>query len=269
MGIFLRSKFILIMGRCIRAQRHGGSLIFASHKTHRVAPAKFRTLDYSEKLGYLKGVVKDIIHDSGRGAPLAKVAFRDPYRYKQRIEHFIAVEGMFTGQFIYTGVKASLSVGNILPVKLMPEGTIVTNCEAKFGDRGSFARASGTSATIIGHIDDGRKTRIELPSGNRKQIKGDCRAMIGIAAGGQRTDKPLLKANAMYFKMKAKRSHWPRVRGVAMNPVEHPHGGGNHQHIGHPSTVRRDTSRGHKVGLIAARRTGLIRGSRQIVRKPE
>jgi large subunit ribosomal protein L8e len=176
---------------------------------------------------------------------------------------------MFTGQFIYAGTKASLSVGNILPVNQMPEGTIVTNCEAKFGDRGSFARASGTSATIIGHIDDGRKTRVELPSGNRKQIVGNCRAMVGIAAGGQRTDKPLLKANATYFKMKGKRKHWPRVRGVAMNPVEHPHGGGNHQHIGHPSTVRRDKSRGKKVGLIAARRTGLIRGSRQVIRKPE
>merc|ERR1712147_604307 len=247
MGIFLRSKFILIMGRCIRAQRHGGSLIFASHKTHRVAPARFRTLDYSEKQGYVKGVIKDIIHDPGRGAPLAKIAFRDPYRFKQRVEYFIAVEGMFTGQFIYAGNKASLSVGNVLPVNKMPEGTIVTNYEAKFGDRGSFARASGTSATII----------------------GNCRAMVGIAAGGQRTDKPLLKANAMYFKMKAKRSHWPRVRGVAMNPVEHPHGGGNHQHIGHPSTVRRDKSRGKKVGLVAARRTGLIRGSRKVVRKPE
>ena len=164
---------------------------------------------------------------------------------------------------------ASLSVGNILPVNSLPEGTIVTNCEAKFGDRGSFARASGTSAVIIGHADEGRKTRIKLPSGTRKAIQGKCRAMVGIAAGGKRTDKPLLKAHNSWFKQKAKRNHWPRVRGVAMNPVEHPHGGGNHQHIGHPSTVRRDKSRGKKVGLIAARRTGLIRGSKKIIQKGE
>jgi large subunit ribosomal protein L8e len=257
------------MGRCIRSQRHGGSLIFASHKTHKVAPARFRTLDYAEKQGYIKGVVKDIVHDPGRGAPLAKVVFRDTYRYKQRVEYFIAVEGMFTGQFIYAGSKASLSVGNILPVNKLPEGTIVTNCEAKYGDRGSFARASGTSAVIIGHADEGRKTRVKLPSGTRKAIQGKCRAMVGIAAGGQRTDKPLLKAHNSWFKQKAKRNHWPRVRGVAMNPVEHPHGGGNHQHIGHPSTVRRDKSRGKKVGLIAARRTGLIRGSKKIIQKGE
>ena len=54
---------------------------------------------------YIKGIVKDIVHDPGRGAPLAKVAFRDTYRYKQRIEYFIAVEGMYTGQFVYAGNK--------------------------------------------------------------------------------------------------------------------------------------------------------------------
>jgi len=93
--------------------------------------------------------------------------------------------------------------------------------------------------------------------------------MVGVVAGGQRTDKPLLKAANSWFKAKGKRNHWPRVRGVAMNPVEHPHGGGNHQHIGHPSTVRRDVSRGKKAGLIAARRTGLIRGGRKIIQKDE
>merc|ERR1712010_162766 len=212
---------------------------------------------------------RDIIHDAGRGAPLAKVVFRDTYRYKQRTEYFIAVEGMYTGQVVYAGTKASLSVGNILPVNALPEGTIVSNCEGKLGDRGSFARASGTSAVIIGHSDDGKKTRVRLPSGMRKTVVGGCRAMVGVCAGGQRTEKPLLRANRAWYKQKGKRNHWPHVRGVAMNPVEHPHGGGNHQHIGHPSTTRRDKSRGKKVGLIAARRTGLIRGGRKIIQKDE
>ena len=61
-----------------------------------------------------------------------------------------------------------------------------------------------------------------------------------------------------------KRNCWPKVRGVAMNPVEHPHGGGNHQHIGHPSTTKRDDPAGKKVGLIAARRTGRIAGKKVI-----
>ena len=170
---------------------------------------------------------------------------------------------MYTGQFIYAGAKASLSVGNILPVKAMPEGTIISNLEGKTGDRGQFARTSGTSAIIIGHTEDGKKTRVRLPSGCRKAIPASCRAMIGICAGGERADKPVLKAGNAYHAAKAKRKMWPKVRGVAMNPVEHPHGGGNHQHIGHPSTVRRDTPHGRKVGLIAARRTGLLRGGKK------
>ena len=162
-----------------------------------------------------------------------------------------------------------MTVGNVMPVSSMPEGTIISNLEAKTGDRGSLARASGTSAIIIGHSEDGRKTRVRLPSGIRKTIPSACRGMVGVCAGGQRTDKPLLKANNSYFKIHAKKLKWPRVRGVAMNPVEHPHGGGNHQHVGHPTTVRRDAPRGQKSGLIAARRTGLIRGGRKIIDKKE
>merc|ERR1711915_766362 len=100
-----------------------------------------------------------------------------------------------------------------------------------------------------------------MPSGSKRTLPSDCRATVGIVAGGGRLDKPLLKAGAAYHKYKVKRNCWPRVRGVAMNPVEHPHGGGNHQHIGMPSTVWRGASAGKKVGLIAARRTGRVRGA--------
>jgi hypothetical protein len=71
--------------------------------------------------------------------------------------------------------------------------------------------------------------------------------MIGVVAGGGRIDKPILKAGRAYFKYKAKRHSWPKVRGVTMNPVDHPFGGGNHQHIGKPSTVSRFKSPGRKV----------------------
>lgn len=84
--------------------------------------------------------------------------------------------------------------------------------------------------------------------------------MVGVVAGGGRIDKPLMKAGNAFWKHKAKRNAWPRVCGIAMNPVDHPHGGGNHQHVGHPTTVRRSAPPGQKVGLIAARRTGRLRG---------
>ncbi|KAG8090920.1 hypothetical protein GUJ93_ZPchr0011g27482 [Zizania palustris] len=86
--------------------------------------------------------------------------------------------------------------------------------------------------------------------------------MIGQVAGGGRTEKSMrLGTRTNYHKYCVKRNCWVKVHGVSMNPVEHPHGGGgNHQHIGHASTIRRDAPPGQKVGLIAARRTGRLRG---------
>lgn len=252
------------MGRVIRAQRKGAGSIFRSHTHHRKGAAKLRSIDFAERNGYIKGVVEEIIHDPGRGAPLAKVAFRHPFRFQHQKELFVASEGMYTGQFLYCGKKAVLSIGNVLPVRVLPEGTVICNIEERVGDRGVLARASGDYAIVVSHNPDTNQTRIKLPSGAKKIVPSGCRAMIGQVAGGGRTEKPILKAGRAYHKYKAKRNSWPKVRGVAMNPVEHPHGGGNHQHIGHASTVRRDAPPGQKVGLIAARRTGRLRGQQAV-----
>jgi large subunit ribosomal protein L8e len=172
---------------------------------------------------------------------------------------------MFTGQFIYCGKKAAFTVGNVLPLSvIMPEGTVICNLEEKLGDRSTLARTSGNYATIIGHNHDEGKTRIKLPSGAKKVVLSSCRATVGIVAGGGRIDKPLLKAGRAYHKYRVKCNCWPKTRGVAMNPVDHPHGGGNHQHIGHASTVSRFAVPGQKIGLIAARRTGLQCGSKKV-----
>uniref|UniRef100_A0A671RR42 Large ribosomal subunit protein uL2 n=1 Tax=Sinocyclocheilus anshuiensis TaxID=1608454 RepID=A0A671RR42_9TELE len=226
------------MGRVIRGQRKGAGSVFKAHVKHRKGAAKLRHIDFAERHGYIKGIVKDIIHDPGRGAPLAKVMFR-----------------------IHT---AQLNIGNVLPVGTMPEGTIVCCLEEKPGDRGKLARASGNYATVISHNPETKKSRVKLPSGSKKVISSANRAVVGVVAGGGRIDKPILKAGRAYHKYKAKRNCWPRVRGVAMNPVEHPFGGGNHQHIGKPSTIRRDAPAGRKVGLIAARRTGRLRGTKTV-----
>lgn len=150
-------------------------------------------------------------------------------------------------QIVYAGKKAQLAIGNVKPVGALPEGTIVCNLEAKQGDRGTLARASGDFALIVSHNLETGVTRVKLPSGSRKVIPSTCRGMVGQIAGGGRTEKPLLTAGKAFHKYKAKRNSWPKVRGVAMNPVEHPHGGGNHQHIGHASTVKRDSPPGKKA----------------------
>jgi len=255
------------MGRIIRAQRKGRGSVFKAHQKHRKGVPRFRAADFSERHGYVKGVVKEILHDPGRGAPLARVAFRHPYKFKKLTETFLAVEGLYSGQFIYCGKKAKMHIGNVLPLRGMPEGAIVCNIEEKPGDRGKFARASGNYCTIVSHNPDNGTTRVRLPSGAKKLIQSGCRGAVGVIAGGGRIDKPMLKAGRQFHKYRAKRNSWPKVRGVAMNPVEHPHGGGNHQHIGHPSTVRRDAPAGQKVGLIAARRTGRTRGAQAMIKK--
>lgn len=99
---------------------------------------------------------------------------------------------MYTGQFIYAGKNATLTVGNVLPLGSLPEGTVVTNVEEKAGDRGALGRTSGNYVTIIGHNPDEGKTRVKLPSGAKKVVKSTARGMVGIVAGGGRTDKPLL-----------------------------------------------------------------------------
>ena len=162
---------------------------------------------------------------------------------------------------VFLSFVAKIAIGNVLPLGEIPEGTSICNIEAKIGDRGKMARASGDYAIIVSQDAEKGITRVRLPSGSKKTLINKCRAMIGIVAGGGRTDKPMLKAGRAFHKFRVKRNSWPSVRGVAMNPVEHPHGGGNQQHMGHPGTIRRDVSAGAKSGQIAARRTGRVKGS--------
>jgi large subunit ribosomal protein L8e len=248
------------MGKVIRGQRKGKGSVFRAHHVRKKGPSKMRRYDYTERHTQIKGVVKKIVHDPGRGAPLAIVQFKNPIKYGRENISIAVPEGIYTGQYIYSGKKAPLSIGNIVPVGKLPEGTIICNLESRPGDRGKYIRASGAAGAIIAQTNTG-KSVIRLPSGQKKVVKGNCRAMVGVIAGGGRTEKPILKAGRAYHKYKAKRNSWPKVRGVTMNPVEHPHGGGNHQHVGKPTTVGRKYTAGRKVGLIAARRTGRHRGA--------
>jgi len=90
------------------AQRKGAKgAVFKSHTHKRKGAVKLRSLDYAERNGYTQGIVKEIIHDPGRGAPLAKVQFRNPYKFKTDNELIVATEGMYTGQFVYHGKKGT------------------------------------------------------------------------------------------------------------------------------------------------------------------
>lgn len=89
----------------------------------------------------------------------------------------------------------------MLPLHSVPEGTVLTNVEDKNGDRGALGRTSGNYVTVIGHNPDEGKTRVKLPSGAKKVLPSSCRGMVGIVAGGGRTDKPLMKASRAKHKV--------------------------------------------------------------------
>lgn len=102
------------MGKVIRGQRKGKGSVFRSHTCGRQGKAGYKRADYAERQGYSKGVVTEIIHDKGRGAPLARVQFRDNYNFGKINSLVIAVEGLHTGQFIYAGKKGNCFVNCII-----------------------------------------------------------------------------------------------------------------------------------------------------------
>ncbi len=196
------------------------------------------------------GLVEDIMHDPGRSAPVASIKLDNSKKILS-----LATEGMEIGDKIkLTNSKDEAEIGNVLPLSKIPDGFMVHNVELAPGDGGKIARAGGNSATIVSHEMD--KTTILLPSGKFKTLDSACRATIGVVAGGGRKDKPFVKAGKKWFAFRSRGKQYPIVRGIAMNPVDHPHGGGSHQHVGKPSTVSRGAPPGRKVGNIAAKRTG-------------
>ncbi|RLF29081.1 MAG: 50S ribosomal protein L2 [Thermoplasmata archaeon] len=197
----------------------------------------------------IKGVVEEILHDPGHTSPVARIRLENNKKIL-----FLASEGMQVGQEIRFTERKECEIGNVLPIGKIPEGYPVYNIELMPGDGGKLVRAGGSYATVVSH--DAKKTVIQLPSGQFKTLDSSCRATVGVSAGGGRKDKPFVKAGKKFFAFRARGKQYPIVRGVAMNPVAHPHGGGSHQHIGKPSTVKRGAPPGRKVGSIAADRSG-------------
>ena len=197
----------------------------------------------------IAGVITEILHDPGHTSPVARVQFEN-----NKTTLVLAPEGIQVGDTIKFTENKEFNIGNVLPVGVIPEGYPIYNIELAPGDGGKLVRAGGCNATIASH--DAQRTVIRLPSGRFKTVDSQCRATIGIPAGGGRKDKPFLKAGRKHYAYRKKGKQFPVVRGVAMCAVSHPHGGGGHQHVGKPSSVPRGAPPGRKVGNIAARRSG-------------
>jgi large subunit ribosomal protein L2 len=160
----------------------------------------------------------------------------------------LATAGLATGDSI-TFQDGRVDRGAILPLAKIPDGTLVSNLEVKPFDGGRLVRSAGASALVVAHT--ARDVTVQLPSGAFKQFLSTCRAQVGAVGGGGRRERPIIKAGKKVWATKSLARAAFKVRGVAMNPVNHPFGGGAHQHVGRPSTVASGTWPGAKVGRFS------------------
>ena len=238
------------MGKRPLVRRRGrGGMQFRASKTRKIAPAKYPNLDPKASR---EAEVIDLVHESGRDVPLAKIKLDD-----NTISFIPAILGYKIGSKIQFGYKAEIIDGNVTSVQNIPDGTIVCNVEKQLGDGGSFIKSAGTYATVFSHADNG--VTLKLASGKFTTLHPKNRATIGTLAGGGVGDRPFMRAGVKWRRFRSKGQKYPIVRGVAQASYVHPHGGGRHQHVGQSSTVSRDAPPGAKVGSIAARKTGRAR----------
>ncbi|MGA8542056.1 MAG: 50S ribosomal protein L2 [Thermoplasmata archaeon] len=190
-----------------------------------------------------EGKVLAIVPAPGRTAPVAEVMGPD-----QKPLRILAPAGLATGDTI-TFHEGRVDRGSILPLGRIPDGTLVSNLEVKPFDGGRLVRSAGASAIVVAHTE--REVTVQLPSGAFKQFLLTCRAQVGSVGGGGRRERPIIKAGKKVWTTRSLARAPFKVRGVAMNPVNHPFGGGAHQHVGRPSTVASGTWPGAKVGRFS------------------
>lgn len=234
------------MGKRIYVRRRGkGSSLFRAASQKRIAPLSYPP--ESDQAVY--GIVEDLLHEPGRGAPLAHIRLVNGVGY-----YNVAVEGLHIGQRIGFGPSVPVQTGNVLPLRVIPTGMAICNIERQPGDGGKLVRSSGTSSTIVGHQQE--TTSLKLPSRKSIEVRSLCRATIGVVAGSGRLEKPFMTAGEKRAKLRAKGHRYPNVKGISMIASSHPHGGGRHRRSLKPTSVSRNAPPGQKVGLIAPKWSG-------------
>jgi large subunit ribosomal protein L2 len=207
--------------------RHQGG----GHKQH------YRLVDFKRDKDGVVGVVERIEYDPNRTAHIALVCYRDGER-----RYIIAPKGLKAGDEVRSGQDAPVKIGNSLPLRNIPVGSVVHCIEMKPGKGAQLARSAGASAQLVAR--EGRYATLRLRSSEMRKVLSDCRATLGEASNSDHNLRSLGKAGA---------KRWlgvrPTVRGVAMNPVDHPHGGGEGKTSGgrHPVTPWGVPTKGYKT----------------------
>src|SRR5438874_367832 len=201
------------------------------------AKKAYRVIDFKRDKTGIPGVVASIEYDPNRSARIALVNYADGEK-----RYILQPVGLRVGQKIVSGADADILVGNALPLRNIPAGTTVHNVELKPGKGAQMVRSAGGSAQLVAKEDEW--ALIKLPSGETRKIAVDCMATIGQVGNVDHENVSIGKAG---------RKRWrgirPTNRGVAMNPVDHPHGGGEGKTSGgrHPVTPWGQPTRGYKT----------------------
>ncbi|MBL7249771.1 50S ribosomal protein L2 [Alloalcanivorax sp. C16-2] len=198
---------------------------------------KYRRVDFRRDKESVVGVIERVEYDPNRSAHIALVKYLDGER-----RYILAPKALKAGDRVQAGEDAPIKVGNALPLRNIPLGSTVHNVEMKPGKGGQLARSAGTSAQVL--AKDGGYVTLRLRSGEMRKVSAECKATIGEVSNSEHSLRSLGKAGAKRW-----RGVRPTVRGVAMNPVDHPHGGGEGRTSGgrHPVTPWGVPTKGHKT----------------------
>ncbi len=197
---------------------------------------RYRIIDFKrDKMG-VPGKVERLEYDPNRSAHIALILYRDGER-----RYIVAPKGLQVGQEIIADTETPVKVGNCMPLRNMPVGTLVHCVELKPGKGAQLARSAGTSAQLL--AKEGVYATLRLRSGEMRKVHIDCKAVIGEVGNSEHNLESLGKAGASRW-----RGRRPTVRGVAMNPVDHPHGGGEGRNKGkHPTSPWGQPTKGYKT----------------------
>lgn len=198
---------------------------------------RYRIIDFKRDKDGISGVVERIEYDPNRSAHIALVKYSDGER-----RYIIAPRGVGAGTEIVAGTQAPIKPGNCLKLENIPVGTTVHCIELKPGKGAQIARSAGSSAQLVAR--EGQYATVRLRSGEMRKVRVECKATIGEVGNSENSLRKLGKAGAKRW-----RGRRPTVRGVAMNPVDHPHGGGEGRTAGgrHPVTPWGVPTKGHKT----------------------
>ena len=198
---------------------------------------RYRVIDFKRTKDGVPGKIERIEYDPNRSAHLALVLYADGER-----RYIIAPKGLTEGDKVISGPESPIKVGNCLPLKSIPVGTQIHCVELKPGKGAQLARSAGASAQLAAR--EGAYATLRLRSGETRKIHSNCRAVIGEVGNDEHSLRKLGKAGATRW-----RGVRPTVRGVAMNPVDHPHGGGEGRTAGgrHPVSPWGVPTKGYKT----------------------